>query len=967
MSTAPFPRVEPPRFEHHRQSLGIGESAPRLTWTVAAADLPGWAQRAYEVEISDESGTTLTATGVVESEESVLVAWPGTELGSRQRRGVRVRVHGQDGSASDWSPWSWAETGLLEPSQWHAGAAAPPLELLGAPDGPALLLRRDFAVRAPVAAARLYVTARGLYEIEINGEVVGDEVLAPGWSSYDHRLRYRTHDVTALLSGGGNAIGATLADGWYRGRVGFHGGKTGVYGDRTALIAQLEITYTDGTTDRVVTDGSWRCATGPVTAASLYDGETYDARLLPDGWSATGFDDASWSAADVLDHDAALLTAPTGPPVRRTETLSPVRVLTGPAGETILDFGQNISGRLRLRVQGPAGHTVRLRHAEVLEDGALSLRPLREAAALDTYTLRGDDAEEWEPRFTIHGFRYAQIIDWPGAFDPSSVEAVVCHTDMRRTGHFTCSDPLLDRLHENVVWSMRGNFVDIPTDCPQRDERLGWTGDIQVFAPTASFLYDSAGTLTSWLADLAAEQAALGTVPHYVPWVDLLFPVEPAAAWGDAAAVVPWVLYQRFGDLGVLRAQYPSMKAWVDQVATLAGDSHLWDEGFQFGDWLDPAAPADDPGKSRTDHALVATAYHAWSAQILADTARLLGHDADATHYTALAAAVREAFRGEFVTPTGRLAADTQTAYALALHLNLLEGPEQRERAGRRLVELVTRDDFRIATGFVGTPLICDALASVGAHDTAYRLLTQQNCPSWLYPVTMGATTIWERWDSMLPDGSINPGEMTSFNHYALGAVADFLHRTVAGLAPANSTPPTARRPWPGRRPTACSPSPPPSPPAPSPRWTSPIPGPPRWRSVRAPTPSRVPARHRSPAFRLSCSRCDQPVGCWSASPALSQPEPGQSAGGHARRTGPDLTRSLIGCLQERSAGGIHPVPGHPAAALRSQEGHRVGDVLWNSAAKRSSERCRQKQVSSRAGPDVDLSVQSGGQGVVRA
>ncbi|MFF3436960.1 family 78 glycoside hydrolase catalytic domain [Streptosporangium sp. NPDC002721] len=783
-SRAGSPRVEPPRFEHHREPLGIGESAPRLSWTVLAG-LPGWLQRAYEIEIADESGTVLTATGAVESERSVLVPWPGAELGSRERRGVRVRVHGHDGSASDWSPWSWAETGLLEAASWHAGAAAPPPELLGAPDGPAPLLRRDFAVRGPVASARLYVTAHGLYEVEINGTAVGDDVLAPGWTSYGHRLRYRTHDVTALLREGANAVGATLADGWYRGRLGFLGGKTGVYGDRTALVAQLEITYADGTAERVVTDGGWRCASGPVTAASLYDGEAHDARLLPDGWSSPGFDDGAWLPADVLDHDPALLVAPTGPPVRRTGTLAPVEVLTGPDGETILDFGQNISGRLRIRVQGPAGHTVSLRHAEVLEGGALSLRPLRDAAALDRYTLRGDgSAEEWEPRFTVHGFRYAQVIDWPGELEPGDVEAVVCHTDMRRTGAFTCSDPLLNRLHENVLWSMRGNFVDIPTDCPQRDERLGWTGDIQVFAPAASFLYDCAGMLSSWLADLSAEQAEVGTVPHYVPWIDLLFPAEPAAAWGDAAVIVPWVLHQRFGDLGVLRAQYAGMKAWVDQVAALTR-KNLWDEGFQFGDWLDPASPPDQPGRSLTDHVLVATAYHAWSARILADTARLLGHDEDAERYAELASAVRAAFRDEFVTPSGRLACDTQTAYALALHLDLLEGPGQRERAGRRLVELVARDDHRIATGFVGTPLVCDALASVGAHDTAYRLLTQRECPSWLYPVTMGATTVWERWDSLLPDGSVNPGEMTSFNHYALGAVADFLHRTVAGLAPA--------------------------------------------------------------------------------------------------------------------------------------------------------------------------------------
>ncbi|HEX4814245.1 MAG TPA: glycoside hydrolase family 78 protein [Nonomuraea sp.] len=775
------PHVHAPTYEHHRDPLGIGEPHPRLTWTVTT-DLPGWRQRAYEIELSDG-----TATGPVESGESVLVPWPGAPLGSRERRGARVRVHGADGSAGDWSPWSYVEAGLLEPADWRTTAAAPPLDLLGVPDGPALLLRRDFTVRGPVERARLYVTAHGTYEIELNGRVVGDDVLAPGWSSYGHRLRYRTHDVTGLLAEGPNAIGATLADGWYRGRLGFMGGKTDLYGDRTALIAQLEIAYADGSADVIVTDDRWRCAPGPVTAASLYDGESYDARLLPPGWSRPGFDDSSWRPADALPHDAATLVAPTGPPVRRTETLRPVGVLTGPAGETILDFGQNLAGRLRIRVQGPAGHTVTLRHAEVLENGALALRPLRGAAAEDRYTLRGDaEPEEWEPRFTTHGFRYAQIDGWPGELDPASdVVAVVTHTDMRPIGEFDCSDPLLTRLHDNARWSMRGNFVDLPTDCPQRDERLGWTGDIQVFAPAAAFLYDCAGPLASWLADLAAEQADLGTVPPYVPWVPLLFPPAATAAWGDAAVIVPWVLYRRTGDLGLLRRQYPSMTAWVDQVAALTGADHLWDEGFQFGDWLDPAAPPDEPGKARTDHALVATAYHAWSARLVADTAALLGHAGDAARYAGLADAVRAAFRREFVTPSGRLACDTQTAYALALCLDLLDGPEQRRRAGRRLAELVAADDHRIGTGFVGTPLICDALCSAGAYDTAYALLTQRNRPSWLYPVTMGATTIWERWDSLLPDGSVNPGEMTSFNHYALGAVADFLHRTVAGLAPA--------------------------------------------------------------------------------------------------------------------------------------------------------------------------------------
>ncbi|MGH3392043.1 MAG: family 78 glycoside hydrolase catalytic domain [Actinomadura sp.] len=774
--------VEPPTFEHHLNPLGIGETAPRLSWIITTG-IRGWRQQAYEIELSGG-----TSTGRIESPESVLVPWPGTELGSREQRAARVRVHGRDGTASAWSPWSWAETGLLDPADWRAGAVAPARDLLGPPDGPAPLLRRDFSLRAPVAQARLYVTAHGLYDIEINGTPVGEDVLAPGWTSYDHRLRYRTYDVTELVCEGGNAIGAMLADGWYRGRIGFGGGRSAVYGDRTALIAQLEIAYTDGTTDLVITDGDWRCAPGPVTAAGLYDGEKYDARLLPPGWSDPGFDAASWLPAQVLDHDPAGLVAPTGPPVRRVETLNPVEVLTGPGGETILDFGQNVSGRLRIRVQGPAGHLVSLRHAEVLDGGALGVRPLRAATAHDTYTLRGGaEPEEWEPRFTIHGFRYAQIDGWPGHLDPSDVHAVVCHTDLRRTGDFSCSDPLLTRLHENVVWSMRGNFVDIPTDCPQRDERLGWTGDIQVFSPTAAFLYDCAGMLGSWLADLAAEQAELGSVPLYVPWVDLGPPTttEPMAAWGDAAVVLPWTLYQRTGDLDLLRRQYPSMTAWVDQIAEPAGESFLWDTGPQLGDWLDPTAPLDRPSETATDPSLVATAYLAHSSRLVAEAAELLSRAEDGRRYRELAGRVRAAFDAAYVSPEGKMSSDSQTAYALALRFGLIDGEERRAHAGRRLVELVRANGHRIGTGFVGTPLICDALTEAGAVDDAYRLLLQTDCPSWLYAVTMGATTIWERWDSLLPDGGINPGEMTSFNHYAFGAVADWMHRTVAGLAPA--------------------------------------------------------------------------------------------------------------------------------------------------------------------------------------
>ncbi|MBO3752455.1 glycoside hydrolase family 78 protein [Streptosporangiaceae bacterium NEAU-GS5] len=651
---------------------------------------------------------------------------------------------------------------------------------------PAFLLRRAFTVRGPVAQARMYSTAHGVYELECNGRPIGADVMAPGWTSYAHHLRYRTHDVTSLLAEGENVLGGWLTDGWYRGRVGFAGGREGIYGDQIGLLAQLEIQYADGTSETIGTDAGWRSAPSPITAVGLYEGERYDARLEQPGWSSPGFDDHSWGDVRPIPFDRATLTAPTGAPVRGVETRAAVAVLTTPAGRTVLDFGQNMVGRLRIAVSGEAGRTVTLRHAEVLENGELGVRPLRSATSEDSYTLRGGGREEWEPRFTLHGFRYAEVDGWPGPLDTRDVQAVVCHTDMARTGWFASSHPLLDRFHDNVLWSMRGNFADVPTDCPQRDERLGWTGDIQVFTGTAAFLYDCAGMLESWLADLAAEQREIGTVPVYVPWIDLgIFPAEPVAAWGDAAAVVPWVLYERTGDRELLARQYPSMRAWADQITGLAGESRLWQGGFQLGDWLDPAAPPDRPHAALTDPALVASAYLVHSTGIVAEAAALLGHDEDAARYRELAESARAAFDRAHVSPSGdRMSSDTQTAYALGLRFDLIGGADRRARAGRRLVELVRAGGHRIATGFVGTPLICDALTAAGAVDDAYRLLLQTECPSWLYAVVMGGTTVWERWDSLLPDGSVNPGEMTSFNHYALGAVADWMHRAIAGLAP---------------------------------------------------------------------------------------------------------------------------------------------------------------------------------------
>ncbi len=696
---------------------------------------------------------------------------------------MRVRVWGPDGDPSDWSPEVVVEAGLLEPTDWTASLVRP---VLGDADEPVALLRRGFTLDAPIVSARLYATAQGVFEAELNGAAVGDEVLAPGWTSYTHRLRYLTWDVTDRVVEGRNALGLALADGWFRGALGFTG-KRAFYGDRTGAFAQLEVEHADGSRTVVTTDGSWRSTTdGPVTRAGLYSGETHDCRRELPGWSSPGFDDTAWTPVEVGTLDTATLVAPTGPPVRRTEVVPAVEVSRSPSGAVLVDFGQNLVGRIRFALpDAPAGTEVTVRHAEVLEHGELGTRPLRGARATDVVVHDGAGPRSWEPRFTVHGFRYAEVTGWPGELTTADLEAVVLHTDLRRTGWFSCSDDRVTRLHENVRWGMRGNFLDVPTDCPQRDERLGWTGDLQVFAPTASFLYDTTGMLTGWLADLAVEQAELdGVVPMYVPFIPLLpFPQQPEVGWGDAAVVVPWVLHERTGDLGLLRRQWPSMVAWVEAFAGRAGAAVDFPEGgFSFGDWLDASAPPDNPAAARTPWQAVATAYLARSARTLAEVAGLLGEDG--ARFAELGERAAARFREEYVSPTGRVAFPSQTAYALALEFDLL-APEQRQHAGRLLARQVLDDGFHIASGFLGTPLVCDALTHAGELASAYELLLQEECPSWLYPVSMGATTVWERWDSMLPDGSINPGDMTSFNHYALGAVADWLHRTVAGLAPA--------------------------------------------------------------------------------------------------------------------------------------------------------------------------------------
>jgi alpha-L-rhamnosidase len=760
------------RFEHRTDTgpvLGIGTGTPRLSWQVPSADAD-YTQSAYEIEIVRPDASP--EVHAVESNEQVLVPWPGTPLAARESVGIRVRVRG-GGEWSEWSTPAIVEAGLLSPDDWTAAFVSP--REIGEHGSPAPILSGVVELPSGVVSARLYATAHGVYIPSLNGRRVGDEQLAPGWTAYQQRLRYQTYDVTELVQAGENRLEFLVGNGWYRGRLGFHG-KHGLYGERIGVLAQLEATTADGVVHVLASDGNWTARESTIFADDLYDGQRTDLRHKP----------GPATAVDVLDADLGVLVAPDGPPVRVTDRLPAVEVTKSPTGKTLVDFGQNLVGRVKLRVRGGAsGDEVVLRHAEVLENGELGVRPLRTAKATDSYVLAGPEEVTLESELTFHGFRYAEVTG-VAELRPDDIEAVVIGSDLRRTGWFESSDAQLDRFHENVVWGMRGNFVDVPTDCPQRDERLGWTGDIQVFSPTASFLFDSAGFLTNWLADLAAEQQKDGSVPFVVP--DVLRQTGPAtAAWGDAASIVPWVLYERTGDLGLLARQLPSMRAWVDKMAQLAGDDLLWAGGFQFGDWLDPTAPPENPFRAKADPDVIATAHLARSAEIVARAADLVGDAELAREYADLAARVRQAFAAEYTTEGGRVLSDAATTYALALQWALLPTEEQRRRAGERLADLVRTSGFRISTGFVGTPLMTDALADSGHPALAYRLLLQTGCPSWLYAVTMGATTVWERWDSMLPDGSINPGQMTSFNHYALGAVADWMHRRVAGLAPGDA------------------------------------------------------------------------------------------------------------------------------------------------------------------------------------
>ena len=788
--------------EYGQNPLGIGTTRPRLSWKLDSAR-EGARQIAYRI-VAASSQNALEAPdlwdcGRVESNQTAWVEYAGQTLKSRQKVWWRVEIEDESGAQISSETASF-EIGLLEKSDWSAHWIGG--NLVGSPAAtiPAPFLRREFSVEKTgaksIKSARLYASALGLYECEINGVRVGDHVFAPGWTDYQKRVQYQTFDVSDLLRNGENVWGAVLGDGWYCGRVGWQNRQN--YGAAPRFLGQLEIEWEDGAIERIGSDENWRFAYGPLASNDLLMGESWDARLDFRGWSAPGFDAQEWRPAPVFAAPDIEISAPIGPPVRAIEEVRAVNVQSN-----VVDFGQNLVGRVRLKVSGPRGTTIRLRFAETLRggpkatEGTIYFENLRSATQTDFYTLAGEGEEVWEPRFTSHGFRFVEVLGFPGEIGLDALTAIVLHSDTTKTGDFSCSDELLNQLQRNIDWGQRGNFLDVPTDCPQRDERLGWTGDAQAFVRTASFNRDVAGFFAEWARDVRDAQTERGGVPCVVPNDLVGVQIKPGQpqydggpAWADATLICPWTIYQCFGDQGILSDNYDVFGRWMGFLESTSQDFRRSYEGTSvfkgFGDWL----ALDGSGKVNggTPEELIGTAFYAYDAALMRQIALVLGKNDDAARYETLFQNIQTAFCARFVTPAGLVFPGTQTAFLLALHFDLL--PENlRQNAADALALDIKNRGNKLTTGFAGSPYINHVLTRFGHLETAYALLHQTAWPSWLYAVTQGATTIWERWNGWTHDEGFADVGMNSFNHYAYGAIGDWLYAVVAGIQFDHQTP----------------------------------------------------------------------------------------------------------------------------------------------------------------------------------
>ncbi len=786
------------RCEYHDNPIGLDQTQPRLSWQInEPQQARNVVQSAYQIQVAGSlqnlewDKADLWDSGKVLSAENTHIVYAGAALTSRQRCYWRVRTWNGNDESSPWSQISFWEMGLLQQADWQAAWVMGPVRgndvAVGAHPSP--MLRRVLSIPGAVRQARLYVTAHGLYEMHVNGQRVGDDCFTPGWTDYHKRLPYQTYDVTSLVKQGDNVIGAMLGDGWYCGHIGFQG-KSKHYGDEPALLAQLELEMADGRSLVVTSDSAWKVSTdGPIRGNDFFDGEVFDARLEIKGWCEPGFDDANWQpvrAAAIDWQKGAALVAGVGPRVKRMETVTSQKVTTleSAAGGYLFDLAQNFAGWVRLQIPNEvqAGTRITLRYGETMNpDGSLYVSNLRRAKATDVYISAGG-AAVWEPRFTFHGFRYVEITLQNEQGQPithlkpdtSWVTGIVLYSQTPAHGEFACSHELVNQLQHNIQWGQRSNFLEVPTDCPQRDERLGWTGDAQVFIRTACFNMDVASFFTKWLTDLDDARQTDGDYPSVAPDV-----VKWAGGpgWSDAGVICPWTMYQCFGDKRILERHYPSLQKYMLRLR-----QQDYDTRHNYGDWLhhDAVTPMD----------LLGVAFHAHALDLMSRIAEVLGKNKDAAKYLREFGKVRTLFQKRFVSAEGRVVGDTQTAYVLALRFNLLP-----DKLRHRAVEYLSRDiargrygnmlktrDGHLSTGFLGVKDLNFALSEAGQLELAYQLLLTETYPSWLFPVKNGATTIWERWDGWTHDKGFQSPSMNSFNHYAYGAIGQWLYQVVAGI-----------------------------------------------------------------------------------------------------------------------------------------------------------------------------------------
>jgi len=757
------------KTNHITNPLGFDLGKPSFSFITCETTASKQVAAQIQVALDEEFSEIVFDTGKSEEIDSLAFELL-IELNARTRYYWRVIVWADNGDFAT-SEVYWFETAKME-QPWTGKWITPDLDNKILP-----ILSKEFKLEKSIKSARAYICGLGLYEMNINGKKCGDEYLAPNFNAYNKWIQYQTYDITDTLVQGENIINVALGNGLYKGRFGFNS-EENIYGDKFALISEIVIDFEDGTSLVINSDETWMARKSKVLDGNIYDGEVYDST----------FDDMTTYEVKGIDLDIDKLKERLSLPVKIKERLK-VEVIKTPAGDTVLDLGQNMVGWIEFKTSAPRGTEITLQYGEILQDGNFYRDNLRTAKAQYKYIANGEEAVV-RPYFTFYGFRYVKVEGWHGEVNADDFAGCVVYSDMEVTGHIETSNPLVNRLFLNALWGQKGNFLDIPTDCPQRDERMGWTGDAQVFSGTACFNMDTFAFFSKYGYDLGREQEDKdGMVPMVVPATNLQG--GGSSAWADAATIIPWNVYVQYGDKKILEQQFESMKSWVDYIKRAddnSGGKRLWTTGFHFGDWL--ALDGTDPSfpTGGTDIPFISSAYYCYSSRIVAKAAKALGKEEIAKEYEDLSNAIREAIRNEYFSKNGRITINTQTALIVALFMEL--APEDKiERVANDLREKLKKDKNHLKTGFVGTPYFCKVLSENGCNDLAYTLLLNKDYPSWLYAVTMGATTIWERWNSVLPDGKISGTDMNSLNHYAYGSIAEWMYRYVAGINPVEDKP----------------------------------------------------------------------------------------------------------------------------------------------------------------------------------